>query len=351
MIIYYLGIPGSGKSYAGVDLIYNNFTDNDDAKKDLKKGYLSAYTNINDFKFDKCQNVYNFDYDVFYKQLSELHTMYKDKKSDDELIEKAKEFNIYKTLFVIDECHNYLSLPDKVLIWWLTYHRHLYHDIILITQNLQLVNAKFKPLAEAFYKAKSSSLTLNKKYFHYMYYTESRLTKASFVNTKKVLKRKGVFELYKSGDSVESKNVILRFIYIAIFMFLLLLVGGYYFISSSTSTTSIKNHSVHHIVNDEDTNVSSDVVVPDSDFDASNVVLVVLTCTNDMCSYKNTYFDIKVLSYAKDKFYFHIINSRRMFASVKLSIAVDNSFLNFIQGINNADTQNISDSIFNTSTK
>lgn len=350
MIVYYLGIPGSGKSYAGVNLIYNNFTDNKDAKKDLKKGYLSAFTNINDFKFDKCKNVFNFEFNVFYRQISILYDMYKAKKNDDELIEKAKEYNLYKTLFVIDECHNFFSGQDKILIWWLTYHRHLYHDIILITQNLQLVNSKYKPLAEAFYKAKSSSLTLNKKFFNYMYYTDSRMTKSSYVNTIKVLKRKNVFELYKSGDSVESKNVVLRFIIISFMLFLLLLGLGYYFYNSmKPKNVVIDNKKV--ISESLSKSKKEKNVVLDSDFDASNVVLVVLTCTNDMCSYKNTYFDIKVLSYAKDKFYFHIINSRRMFASVKLSIAVDNSFLNFIQGVNNANTQNITDSIFNTSTK
>ena len=338
MIVYYLGIPGSGKTYASVDIIYNNFTDYDDAKKDLKKDYKSCFTNINEFKFEKCNNVYKFDYDLFYKQITELYTMYKDKKSDDELINKAKEFNLYKTLFVIDECHNFLAMADKVLIWWLTYHRHLYHDIILITQNLQLVNTKYKPLAEAFYKAKSSSLTLNSKYFNYMYYTESRLTKASFVSTKKVLKRQGVFDLYKSGDSVESKNVIMRFIYISVFLLIVFLFFGYLYVSSRASSDDKFNDNSPKQSNnllqpqESDHNVSRSSLSQDDLFDVSSVVLVEFICTNDMCSYKDKYFDIKVLTYAKDYFYFHIINSRRSFASVYLSCSVDQKFLQFILG-------------------
>ena len=80
---------------------------------------------------------------------------------------RAKKLNLYKALFVIDEAHNFFQTKDDVLVWWLTYHRHLYQDIFLITQNLALIDRKYKPLAEYFYKAVPSSLRLNKKVFKY----------------------------------------------------------------------------------------------------------------------------------------------------------------------------------------
>ena len=342
MIVYYLGIPGSGKSYSGVNLIYNNFTNNDDEKKDLKKGYINAYTNINEFRFDLCFNVIKFDYDVFLKNITFLHDMYKNKASDNELIEKAKEFNIYKTLFVLDECHQYFDVEKKVLIWWLTYHRHLYHDIIMITQNLALVNSKYKPLAEAFYKAKSSSLTLSNKFFNYMYYTESRMTKASFVNTVKVLKRDNVFKLYKSGDKVDSKNVIKRFIYISIGLAVLLFFIGFMF--------------YHYIVPKKVQKIADkDIVVqtktfspPISSYNSDNIdglIFIQFICNNDMCSFKDKYFDIKVLSFARSTFDLHIINSRRYFSSVLVSCSVNSSFLNFINGGLQNDEQINADNI------
>ena len=288
MISFYLGIPGSGKTYSAVNTIYNNFTDNEDAKRDLKKDYKNCYTNINEFKFDLCNSVYKLDYDELYEKIKIVFNLYHGKNekessfdidffntvnkreltlsqikqlreqrdnifnknskkvsvkaSDKELIKRAKELNIYKTLFVIDECHNFFDTDDKIKIWWLTYHRHLYHDIILITQSLSLVALKYKPLAEAFYKAKPSSLTLNKKYFNYMYYTESRMSSASFVNTVKVKKRDSVFKLYKSGDSVKSKNVILHFILISLFFVIFLFLFGYYYFYS----TEKKIHSAQH---------------------------------------------------------------------------------------------------------
>jgi len=268
MIVFYLGLPGSGKSYAGVDKIYNNFSKEPDAKRDLKKDYINCYTNINEFKFDLLDNVYKFDADEFYKQLKELHSMYKKKASDAELIEKAKEFNIYKSLFVLDEAHNFLDVPDPIKIWWLTYHRHLYHDVILITQSLSLIHSKYKPLAEAFYKAKSSSLTLNKSYFNYMYYTESRLTKASYVSTVKVKKNPKVFELYHSGDSVDSKNVIKRFIFIALLFLMLLFFLGYLFYADKSKEIqeaksvqqpkSMQQHIAQKVVNEKSESTPGD---------------------------------------------------------------------------------------------
>jgi len=352
MIVYFLGIPGSGKTYYGVNVIYDNFAKNipKKTKLTLKKDYENCYTNINEFNFDLTNNVYKLDFDELYDKLQILYDMYKKKMTDDNLIEKSKELKIYKSLFIIDECHNFFDTADKVKIWWLTYHRHLYHDIYLITQNLSLVNAKYKPLAEAFYRAKSSSLTLNKRFFNYMYYTESRMTKASFVNTLKVSKRQEVFKLYKSGDKVESKNVILRFIYISIFAFFVLIVLGYFFYHKEFSTPAVSNkHQITKISSSVPVNVSQNSNNVEDNQDVSDLIYMNVTCTTSMCSYKNYYFDVKLLTFAKKHFNLKVINSIRMFKSEKISLAVNSAFLQFIQGGSNdkfsQDSSSISDSI------
>ncbi len=378
MIVYFLGIPGSGKTYYGVNAIYDNFAKDipKKSKLSLKKDYENCYTNINEFNYDFTNNVHKFDFDDFYNKLKILYCMYNGlsldtaielepkvdlessnidkrsltleqikslresinkpekkeklkKASDAELIEKAKELNIYKSLFVIDECHNFFDTVDKVKIWWLTYHRHLYHDVYLITQSLSLVHSKYKPLAEAFYKAKSASLTLNKRYFNYMYYIDSRMSKESFVSTLKVPKRQEVFKLYKSGDSVETKNVILKFIYIALALFVVLFSLVYFFYYEKTSSLSAsKNIEISKI-----TTVSNSVQYnSDNEIDIDNFVFMEIQCNNLMCSYKNYYFDVKLLSYAKEHFDLEIINTIKLFKSEKISISVNISFLNFIKG-------------------
>ena len=168
MITYLLGLPGSGKTYFAVDKIYNNFSTAPEAKKDKKLNLDICYTNINELNLKKLDNVHLLDFDILQKHLSELHRMViKEKSTDEALIEKLKEYNLYNALFVIDEAHHYFDRKDTVLVWWLSYHRHLYHEIILITQNLSLIESKYKAFSEFFYVAKPQSLTLNRSYFKY----------------------------------------------------------------------------------------------------------------------------------------------------------------------------------------
>jgi len=378
MIAYYLGIPGSGKTYFAVNEIYNNFSDNKDIKKNLKKDYLNCYTNINEFRFDLVKNVYFLNLDEFYNKLTELYNFFHNKESvvprkkknnidthglslaeikklknasdtdskknitDSELIEKAKELNIYKTLIIIDECHNFLDSQDKVKIWWLTYHRHIFQDIYLITQNLQLVHAKYKPLAESFFKAKSQSLTLDKRYFQYMYYTDSRMTRASYVSTNKVKLNQNVFKLYKSGDSVKSKNVVLRFIYISLIMLVILLIVGYsyYHFFVTPEIENAKSSQANHSI------VKNIVVDSTDNYDTDSLIFMSFICTDSMCSYKNLYFDIKILSFARDNFNLEIISTRRIFSESLVSVVVDSEFIEFIKG--GKDDSFSPDSLFNS---
>ncbi len=71
---------------------------------------------------------------------------------DDILNEYTKKNKIYNAYFVIDECHNYFDNQDKVKMWWLTYHRHLHHEIDFITQNKTLIHTKYRTYLNFLYK-------------------------------------------------------------------------------------------------------------------------------------------------------------------------------------------------------
>ncbi|WP_455755927.1 zonular occludens toxin domain-containing protein [Sulfurimonas sp.] len=227
MLSYYLGLPGSGKTYKAVETIYNNFSDSDNAIRDKKVTFKNCYTNINEFKFDKIDNVYRLDFDETYSLISELHDHYKAKEDDEFLLEFLEKHNLKDTLFVIDEAHNFFDVENKVLVWWLSYHRHLHHEIILITQNLSLIHSKYKPFSEFFYEAKPRSLVLFKSYFKYNVYCSSRLSQKSLSGSIKVKSNPEVFALYKSGDSIDSSNVILKFLMISAFLLVFLVVAFY----------------------------------------------------------------------------------------------------------------------------
>lgn len=231
MVTFLTGVPGSGKSYKAVFTIFNNFSDNEKAKKDTKKEFENCYTNINEFKFDLVHDVYYLDFDDLKKKLQQLFKLYKAKATDEELIEKCKEFEIYKSLFVIDEAHNYFDNNDPVLIWWLSYHRHLYQDVLLITQNLSLIFSKYKSFSEYFYRAKATTVSLDRNTFKYDVYINSRLSMNARSHTEKLPKIQEVFELYQSGDNVSSSNILLRFLLMSALALILLVFFAYLFFS------------------------------------------------------------------------------------------------------------------------
>lgn len=234
-ISFYTGIPRSGKSYKAVSKIYDLFVEKEPTKIDSfftkiklkstkKEDYLNCYTNINQFNYEISPKILKFEFDEIYDKLNLLYSLYMDKNPDNILIEKAIELNLYKSLFVIDECHNYLkSKENPVLVWWFTYHGHLYQDIILITQDLKLVNDEYKRVAEFFYKAVPQRLRFSKNTFKYRQYSSWQMYQKDYINTESVKARQEVFSLYVSGATVNTKPIIYKYIFIFIVLILILL--------------------------------------------------------------------------------------------------------------------------------
>ncbi|QKF64223.1 zonular occludens toxin domain-containing protein [Campylobacter corcagiensis] len=266
-ISYITGIPGSGKSYFAVYQIYKEFLESPKKKGFLnfkkqeakKSKYEFLYTNINQFKFELKDNFIPFDNTDFNFKLNQLYEVYKstDGKDDALLIEKAKELDLYQVLIVLDEAHNFLNdKEDEVLKWWLTYHRHLYQDIILITQDFSLIATGYKSIAEYFYKAIPAQLRLFKNKFRYQQFSSYKLFDKDLVN------RKGihipilpeVFALYHSGDKTSQKSFIRRFILIGILIFIVLFIAFKFFISNIILKDAPKDNAIKI---DEKTEISN----------------------------------------------------------------------------------------------
>jgi len=355
MITYLLGLPGSGKSYYAVYSIYYNFgKDLDNKKKNsFKKDYLSCYTNVNGLKFDMLENVYHLNWDILSVQIKELHELYKARDKlvpqsefdsiDDLLISKAKEYNIYKTLFVIDEAHNFFDVQSAHLVWWLTYHRHLHHDLFLITQNLALINSKYKPLGERFLRAKPASLSLLSKYFYYTYFTDQRLTKAGKVEVIKIPKDPKVFEIYQSGDSVKTKNVILKFLSISAFLFVLLAIAFYFYIHSKVSKDVSSPAPVYSSNSEVESSQVSEIKasIPD------DPVLISLTCDDSTCSvsFSSYYFNKDTVFTLLDSYSYRLLSVDNIADILhRYNLLVSNDFVDVLKSYsmpNNEDTENI----------
>lgn len=271
MIEFVTGVPGAGKSYYGLFNIAINFTK---SLKDNKKfnsfqlsetKYHNALTNINEIKFDSFDNVKPLVWADFVKILKKLHDQKKLEKSDTELIDLVKDEVFCNTLIVLDECHNFLGKEDELLVWWLSYHRHFFQDILLITQDLRLVDSKYKSFSELYYRAIPPSKKLLNNKMVYQQYTGHQLWQKQESIVKKLPVLKEVFELYGSGDNNKSKSLVLHYVGVAFVLFLVVIVVFYFTIKNmrgdfdskpqSPNNNSITAQTVQKINNNLNSNV------------------------------------------------------------------------------------------------
>ena len=215
MIEFYTGIMGSGKTNRSVQYLYDIFLDS--KSKDFGK-FKKFYTNINEFNFSAFPDGVGFplDFDNLLESLTILHNAYKNKDNDTQLNILAESLGLKDAFFVFDECQDYFGGKNTVLLWWLTYHRHFFQNIILITPDLTLIESKYKRLAEFYYLAVPSALRVFLKSFTYIQFTGSRMTKAQKSAKISIKYNEEVFKLYKSGGNTQSPRVIYKYLAIAV---------------------------------------------------------------------------------------------------------------------------------------
>lgn len=179
------------------------------------------------------------DIDQLIIDLEEIRQLYLNKVPDSELMKRANELKLSDSLFIIDEAHNFFDTKNDTLIWWLSYHRHLHQDIMLITQSLDLIFRRYLKFSEFFYQAVPSSLRVRGGVFTYNQYIKWQLFKNSKVDSIKIKFNPAVYALYGSGANTQSKKVIYKFIILGAVLFLLAALGFGLF--KSTLTDSDKN--------------------------------------------------------------------------------------------------------------
>lgn len=208
MIKIITGVPGAGKTYLAVKLLVDQyFTYNKELQDYVKKPKYKDYTiitNIDEFL------LHDFDLnDLFVKSkmtFKEFFTVpYQEKIT--------KKYG--KIIYVIDECQSHIGkfFRDTQTIYYFDYHRHLDHEIYLISQHSKKICSDIVFLTEFEYRAVKQTLSLvgELKY--------NIISGGEIFQRKAVKRDKKIFNLYKSAISNEqskTKNPLMKTIIILI---------------------------------------------------------------------------------------------------------------------------------------
>ena len=349
MLTLLVGTPGSGKTLFAIDKIIK-IANNDSIEF---KNIEYVYNNISGFDFEKFKNnkvlFDRFVFDSFYVHLKILYSLFIQNENqdnlDDILQKYCKENKIFNAYFIIDEAHNNFDNQDKIKMWWFTYHRHLNHEILLITQNKSLINTQYRNVPEIFVKAQPRSKAISKNTLRYFNYTEYRMTQK--FSTTEIIINDTYFDLYTSGNKSNQKAVgkkyIIMFIIFVLFLIFIftLFIYKFYFnnpvpkkeepkkeqIQIPSQTQTYKNQKIETVTNFE------------------NLRLFKFTCFDNFCylekdsiSDKNSEIPFEILkkqiqNVKSDNLFFYQRNKKMI-----IYILDDAQKFNFIQGVRNDDS-------------
>lgn len=213
MAIHFIyGAPGSGKSYYSVYHLVHEFYDyNEDLGTYVIKEKYQEYRVVTNVE---CLKVPHDNLDEWILKAGGVEKFFS-LAFQRELFEKKN----LKLIYLIDECHMYF--PDNFrcneVFDYFSYHRHFGTTIYLISQSLYNVPRRIVNLCElVLYALPASTSLLGGKDLKY-----NVISGREKVDSKILIKKKKIFELYKSQDADEAKktkNPLIKYL-VAVFLF------------------------------------------------------------------------------------------------------------------------------------
>lgn len=185
----YSGLPGSGKTYRVVKELIDSYQDD--------YCIIHNIVGLSDSAFKPGSYVRSFAPDN--NQLGidpiSLFTLSTQRKIVAELLEKYNK----PLLVVIDECDKIgFDRPDKLIKEWLSQHRHIGQDILLITQHLFNINRDYNHLIDVEIQAKRG--------FVFNSFIYSWKSQGSAFKIDRLKKEQRIFDAYQSFEFGEKKK-------------------------------------------------------------------------------------------------------------------------------------------------
>lgn len=238
MIVFVTGSIRAGKTYFVMQYISGAFLKDDEQKKkipsfihddgliDNKQRCLTNFK-LRDDELDKLENVKKVKFKDLYRDIERLYEYsMKYEPTDEDLTNKAEEYEIANAIIALDEVQNYFAKDDKVLVWFLSYCGHMNISIFLVTQSFDLIHTKYKNICqEWFIKAIPQSLRLTKNMLYARYKTARLFSSEEFPNRYKVPINKYIFSLYEHGTVNKNKSQVFKVYMKAVFLFIFAIIA------------------------------------------------------------------------------------------------------------------------------
>jgi zona occludens toxin (predicted ATPase) len=233
MIIAHVGKPGSGKSYEAVKTILDHlslgkhvYCNIDGMNKPVILEAIKNYCKISDFFLQ-----------------SHLHFL-----SSEEIVH-FWDFIEPGCLIVVDEAHKYFSNRDYKLAKnlefaaWASTHRHDFHNVVLITQNIEKIDSHVRGLVDWTYlyrKVNFFGSLVTQSYLVFVHYGED-CKDIAFARHKRTYDSR-IYRCYKSYSSNDLKEVgigktVNIFNHPIFYMLGISLVAALYFVSKAVFFT------------------------------------------------------------------------------------------------------------------
>ena len=226
MIVFFVGSPGSGKSYEAVKKIVDNLKmgrvvcTNIEGMDDQKcQEYLKNILDMDDFTFRQRFKFLDKEQVVKFWETEQIINLHYRHDADHDVFEDIETTTVENicpngSLIVIDEVHKHFNARDwqkdsnRKLADWASTHRHLGYDLVFITQDIEKVDKQVRTLTEWCYffrKVNFFGGAVKNKYLSYSYAGDDHNGKPLAKNTRTY--ESVYFPCYKSYSSSDAKEV------------------------------------------------------------------------------------------------------------------------------------------------
>lgn len=232
MIVFFVGTPGSGKSYEAVKKIVDNLkmgrvvcTNIDGMDQPKAQEYIKNLVGLSDYQFNKLFRFLRIDHT---NEIDEVRNFWKTEKvlqpvtafdpgNDifEDIVNEVEECICPPgSLIVIDEAHKFFNARDwqdknnRELADWASTHRHMGYDLVLITQDIGKVEKQVRSLTEWTYffrKVNFFGSAVKNKYLCYSYSGDDHNGTPLSKNTRTY--EASIFPCYQSYSTKDAKEV------------------------------------------------------------------------------------------------------------------------------------------------